>query len=492
MPCQKPRPGQAWSTAAGRRDWSGGLPAGASRGVAHVQPGRGQCLPDRVGGGEVALLAQGRPQLQERLDGRPQSVPGVGEPVLGGPPEPPDQAAQQRARLLGALVLVGVGVPLADRGLELQDHPGHRGRVAGGRRRLEPPLGRRHDLGQRHGRQLLAVGSAGSPRVSASPRVRPGRRAARPPGRGPADPLDQLAQLRQGQGSSRGQDQAVAGPPDGQAAPAADLDVARAQVDQRCGVLVHAQHGGVLAELALHPGQPAFAEVAVPGVVAAALGVVVVGDDRDGEAERAEQVEPGRPVGRAACLIYLVDRQREPARGGGGRRGQHGQPVAGQDPVPQPGRDRPGLPVRQRVGGAARPGEHPVRRPDGRGLLRLVLLVPFDQRRRHRGVRARAGARRDPHRQADAVREVPLGARRDVGGVFLEGVGGGQHHRLRAGHAEPRHQVPVHRDHRRAGLAGPDDGQDAAARVRSHPSYRNQPPQIPPRLVPRRSSRRVR
>ena len=78
------------------------------------------------------------------------------------------------------------------------------------------------------------------------------------------------------------------GPPDGHAAPAADLDVAGPQVDQHRGVLVHAEHGGVGGKVSLHRGQPAFAEVAVPGVVAAAFGVVVVGDERDGEAERAE------------------------------------------------------------------------------------------------------------------------------------------------------------------------------------------------------------
>ena len=218
-------------------------------------------------------------------------------------------------------------------------------------------------------------------------------------------------------------------------------------------------------KFALHHRQPAFAEVAVPGVVAAALGVVVVRDERDGEAERAEQVEPVQPARRAARLVDLVDRQGEPSRGGGGRRGQHGQPVAGQDPVPQPGRDRPGLPVRERVRRAPGPGEHPVRRPDAGRLPRLVLLVRRDQRRRHPRVRVRARARRDADLQPDAVREVTLRPRRDVGGVLLERVRRREHHRLRAGQPEPRHQLPVHRDHRRAGLPGPDDRQHA---YRSH------------------------
>ena len=95
------------------------------------------------------------------------------------------------------------------------------------------------------------------------------------------------------------------------------------------------------------------------------------------------------------------------------------------------------------------------------GLARLVLLVRRDQRRRHGRVRVRAGAGRDPHLQADAVREVALRPRRDVRGVLLERVRSGEHDRLRAGQPEPRYELPVRRDHGRAGLAGPDDRQDA-------------------------------
>jgi len=63
-------------------------------------------------------------------------------------------------------------------------------------------------------------------------------------------------------------------------------------------LLVHAEHGGVGGKVSLHRGQSAFAEVAVPGVVAAAFGVVVVRDERDGQSERAEQVEPVQPARR--------------------------------------------------------------------------------------------------------------------------------------------------------------------------------------------------
>ena len=43
-------------------------------------------------------------------------------------------------------------------------------------------------------------------------------------------------------------------PPDRDAAPAADLDVAGPQVDQHRGVLIHAEHGGVGGKVALHDG----------------------------------------------------------------------------------------------------------------------------------------------------------------------------------------------------------------------------------------------
>src|ERR1700760_3066871 len=52
-------------------------------------------------------------------------APGAGRPARGRPPQSADEAAQQRARLLGALVLVHVGFPLPDRGLELEDHSDH-------------------------------------------------------------------------------------------------------------------------------------------------------------------------------------------------------------------------------------------------------------------------------------------------------------------------------------------------------------------------------
>ena len=66
--------------------------------------------------------------------------------------------------------------------------------------------------------------------------------------------------------------------------------------------------------------QPPLAHVAEAGVVVAALGVVVVGDDGRAQAgRRAEQVEPLEPVRVVADLVDLVDRDRDDAQGERGR-----------------------------------------------------------------------------------------------------------------------------------------------------------------------------
>ena len=70
-------------------------------------------------------------------------------------------------------------------------------------------------------------------------------------------------------------------------------------------------------QLPLQHPQPALAHVAEAGVVVAALGVVVVGDDRGPQAgRRPEQVEPvAASAGRLAHLVDLVDGDRDGARG---------------------------------------------------------------------------------------------------------------------------------------------------------------------------------
>ena len=74
------------------------------------------------------------------------------------------------------------------------------------------------------------------------------------------------------------------------------------------GVLVDAEDAGVVGELTFQLDESLFAQVAEAGVVVAAFGVVVVGDDRAADAGEGEDVETRQPVRRRADLVDLVDR----------------------------------------------------------------------------------------------------------------------------------------------------------------------------------------
>ncbi|MFD2353106.1 hypothetical protein ACFSTC_33195 [Nonomuraea ferruginea] len=89
--------------------------------------------------------------------------------------------------------------------------------------------------------------------------------------------LGEAAQLGEPGAGARGQHGDRAGQPDRDAAAARHLDGLRLQVDDERGVLVDAEHGGARRQLALHPRQPPLPQVAVAGVVGAALGVVEMG-----------------------------------------------------------------------------------------------------------------------------------------------------------------------------------------------------------------------
>ena len=86
--------------------------------------------------------------------------------------------------------------------------------------------------------------------------------------------------------------------------------VAGVEVEDASGVLVDAEHPAVVGHLRLQGGQAPLAQVAEPGVVGAALGVVVVGDDRHVGTEHTEQVEPVGPHRVGADLVDLVHRAR--------------------------------------------------------------------------------------------------------------------------------------------------------------------------------------
>ena len=244
----------------------------------------------------------------------------------------------------------------------------------------------------------------------------------------PADPPHQLAQFRHGQPGAGRQHHAVPGPPDGHAAVTADLDLVGPQVDHRRGVLVHAEHRGPGRQLALHPGQAPFAEVAVAGVVGAALGVVVVRDQRHRKAEQAEQVQAAEPVRVGAGLVDLVHRQRGAAEVAAAAEAITVRPSTGRDPVPQSLADAGlashrasayvGLPGPLNTQPAVRSGRQagggwPARDPAGAGALA--------------GGSSSGNARPSARRSR---RSTP-GPGRDVRAVLLERVRGLQEQRRR-------------------------------------------------------------
>ena len=86
-------------------------------------------------------------------------------------------------------------------------------------------------------------------------------------------------------------------PPDGDDAVAHYRCVTRLEVQDQTGVLVHAQDPSAVGHLSLECRKAPLAQVAVTGVVVAALGIVVMGDDRDiGTENRLQQMARGLEV----------------------------------------------------------------------------------------------------------------------------------------------------------------------------------------------------
>ena len=167
----------------------------------------------------------------------------------------------------------------------------------------------------------------------------------------------------------------VAAPPSQRdRAVAADLGHGRVQVDDQGGVLVHAEHADLVGQLGLEHVQPLLAEVAEPGVIAAALGVVVVGDDdRVDAGQGAQQVQArdSRTGRRRPCRSRRPGwRDCRPCR----RPRAEDQGATPRRDVEQCRRQRGVPPLSQRVARAARPGEHPAGPAEqGQGALLLGL-----------------------------------------------------------------------------------------------------------------------
>ena len=104
------------------------------------------------------------------------------------------------------------------------------------------------------------------------------------------------------------------------------MALAAVEVEDQPGVLVNAEHERALREQGLENFEPTLAQVAEPGVVGAALGVVEVRDHGGAQpGSAAEDVEPLEPLRLRTDLVDLVDRDgHESERQSGGRREHHG------------------------------------------------------------------------------------------------------------------------------------------------------------------------
>ncbi len=271
-----------------------------------------------------------------------------------------------------------------NRVLQFEDRRDQAGRVALAECLLEPCLRPVRQFRQRH--QLL--GWLGRHRAGYS-----GRRLAR------ADHRPQLCQRYHDRCRQHGRD---ARAPDRETSSAADLSRFSGQVENDGGVLIDAENGRARRQVCLHGRKPPLAQVAEPGVMRAAFGIVIMRDHRDRQADGSEQVQAIQPVRVGASLVDLIDGHRRQASSGGCGRRQHGDSGPAGHAVPQSVADRLTPPSGQCVGRAAWPGEYPVSSSQPRRV-------------------DTTGERR--HGQAHARGEVRPGPCRHIGGVLLERVG---------------------------------------------------------------------
>ena len=221
-------------------------PGGALGGVADLDAGRDQPVPDQVRGREVLVLPGARPHRQQRLDERRDRVGRVGGALLGQLAEPDHQRPQHPAGLVGVVALQGVGLPGGDRLLQ-PEYGGHAAvDVAAAQRGLERlpgpvrlgPQRRRRGVGRRRP-------------VPQSPPAAPAPATADCSPRSIADSASRLERLAGREGAG--------------VAPAADADHAVAghrhrpglDVDEHRGVLVDTEHADVVGQLGLE--QPSAA-----------------------------------------------------------------------------------------------------------------------------------------------------------------------------------------------------------------------------------------
>ena len=92
-----------------------------------------------------------------------------------------------------------------------------------------------------------------------------------------------------------------------------DLGGVGVEIHDDAGVLVDAEHEAAFGQLGLEHRQTPLAQVAEPGVVIAALGIVVVRNHRHVQPDLGEDVEPVEPVRVDAHLVDLVDGNGRPS-----------------------------------------------------------------------------------------------------------------------------------------------------------------------------------
>ena len=97
-----PRAGPVNRGSAGR----GEHPAGPVRGVAHLDPGGSEAVPDQVGDGVVAGLPGAATQLEERFHVGADEVPRVPDADPGDVAQPEHEAAQDPPGVVDVVVLV--------------------------------------------------------------------------------------------------------------------------------------------------------------------------------------------------------------------------------------------------------------------------------------------------------------------------------------------------------------------------------------------------
>ena len=149
----------------------------------------------------------------------------------------------------------------------------------------------------------------------------------------------------------------------GDRALADDVGGVGVEIHHHTGVLIDTQDETSVRQFGLEHGEAPLTEIAEARVVVAALGVVVMRDDRNVQADLRQHVEPVQPVRVESDLVDLVHGHGRPAERQCRCRREHDR-AAGAQLVGDGAGDGSVAPLLEREGRAAGAGEHPVGRTD--------------------------------------------------------------------------------------------------------------------------------